>query len=143
LGGEAVATTPTIVTLGVQDLKRSIRFYEAGLAFPRVPYEPETIAFFDLGGAQLGLFPRDALAEDAGVSPAGEGFSGVTLSRFVASSEEVRAFLDRAVRAGGTSIRAARATTWGGFAGYFADPDGHLWEVACDSKTYAKEIGAA
>jgi hypothetical protein len=129
--------------LGVQDLTRSIRFYEAGLGLPRVPYEPETIAFLDLGGAQLALFPRQALAEDAGVSALGEGFRGVTLSRFFGSSEEVGAFLDRAVQAGATLTRAARPTSWGGFAGYFADPDGHLWEIACDSKTYAKERSGA
>jgi hypothetical protein len=135
----------TIVTLGVQDLKRSIRFYEAGLGLSRVPYEPETIAFFDLGNAQLALFPRDALAEDAGVSPLGGGFSGVTLARFMTSSEDVRAraFLERAVQAGATVTRVAQPTSWGGFSGYFADPDGHLWEIACDSKTYAKERGAA
>ena len=134
-------TTPTIVTLGVQDLKRSNRFYEA-LGLPRVPYESETIAFFDLGDAQLALFPRHALAEDAGVSPSGEGFRGVTLARFVTSSTEVRAFLERAVQAGATLARTAQPTSWGGFSGYFADPDGHLWEIACDSDTYAKE-GAA
>jgi catechol 2,3-dioxygenase-like lactoylglutathione lyase family enzyme len=136
-----VATPATIVTLGVQDLKRSIRFYEAALGLPRVPYEPETIAFFDLGDAQLALFPRDELAEDAGVSSVGEGFRGVTLSRFVTSSGAVRALLDRAIQAGAALTREARPTTWGGFAGYFADPDGHLWEIACDSKAYAKEKG--
>lgn len=132
-------TPPTIVTLGVRDLKRSIRFYEAGLGLPRVPYDPETVAFFNLGGAQLALFPRQALAEDAGVQPAGEGFAGITLARFVASSREVTAFLDRAVQAGARVTRAAGPTSWGGFSGYFADPDGHLWEIACDSKTYARE----
>lgn len=138
-----MATTPTIVTLGVRDLGRSILFYEEGLGLPRVPYEPETIAFFDLGGAQLALFPRHALADDAGVSPSGEGFRGVTLSRFFHSSAEARAFLDRAVRAGATLTRAAQPTSWGGFSGYFSDPDGHLWEIACDSKTFAKEMAAA
>lgn len=88
------------------------------------------------------LFPRHALAEDAGVSPSGEGFRGVTLARFVASSTEVAAFLERAVQAGATSGRAAQPTSWGGFSGYFADPDGDLWGIACDSKTYAKERGA-
>ena len=138
-----MVTTPTIVTLGVQDLKRSIRFYEAALGVPRVPYEPETIAFFDLGGAQLALFSRDALAEDAGVASSGEGFRGVTLARFVTSSEDVRALLDRAIQAGATLTREAQPTSWGGFSGYFADPDGHLWEIAYDSKTYAKEKEAA
>ena len=130
-----MSMTPLIVTLGVQDLRRSIRFYESGLGFPRVPYQPETIAFFDLGGAQLALFPRGALAEDAGVPGSGEGFSGVTLARFASSSKEVSAFLERAIQAGARLTRAAEPTSWGGFSGYFADPDGHLWEIACDSKT--------
>ena len=138
-----MASTATIVTLGVQDLERSVRFYEAGIGLRRVPYDPATIAFFDLGGAQLALFPRHALAEDAGVSPLGEGFPGITLARFVSSSEEVAAFLDRAVEAGATLTRAAQPTSWGGYSGYFADPDGHPWEIACDSKTYAKEQAAA
>src|SRR5262245_31102306 len=138
-----MATTPTIVTLGVQDLKRSIRFYEEGLGLSRVPYDPETIAFFDLGGSQLALFPRNELAEDAGVSSSGEGFRGVTLARFLSSSQEVRSFLDHALLASATLTRQAQPTPWGGFSGYFADPDGHLWEIACDSKTYAKETAAA
>lgn len=128
-----------IVTLGVEDLQRSIRFYEAALGLPRVPYKPETIAFFDLGGAQLALFPRDALAEDAGVPSMGQGFRGVTIALFVTSSEDVRALLERAIQAGAGLTREAQSTSWGGFSGYFADPDGHLWEIACDSKTYAKE----
>ena len=132
-------STTTIVTLGVQDLKRSIRFYEVGIGLLRVPYDPETIAFFDLGGAQLALFPCDELAEDAGVSSAGEGFSRVTLARIVSSSGEVDAFLGRAVGAGATLTKAAQPASWGGYSGYFADPDGHLWEIACDSDTYAKE----
>lgn len=127
------------MTLGVEDLTRSIGFYEAGIGLQRVPYEPETIAFFDLDGAQLALFPRDELAEDAGVSEIGNGFRGVSLARFVGSSQEVDAFLERAVRAGAKLTRKATPQPWGGYSGYFADPDGHLWEVACDSKTYAKE----
>jgi hypothetical protein len=138
-----MASTTTTVTLGVQDLKRSIRFYETGIGLPRVPYEPETIAFFDLGGAQLALFPRNELAEDAGVSGIGEGFSGITLARFLDSSQEVAAFLERAVQAGGTLTRKPQPQPWGGYSGYFADLDGHLWEVGCDSKTYAKERAAA
>ncbi len=138
-----MASTTTIITLGVQNLDRSIHFYEAGIGLLRVPYDPETIAFFDLGGAQLALFPRQALAEDAGVSPSGEGFSGVTLARFVGSAKEVAELLGRAVEAGATVARAAQPTSWGGYSGYFADPDGHLWEIACDSETYAKERAPA
>jgi catechol 2,3-dioxygenase-like lactoylglutathione lyase family enzyme len=137
-----MASTTTIITLGVRDLKRSIHFYETGIGLPRIPYDPETIAFFELGGAQLALFPRGELAEDAGVSGIGEGFPGVSLARFLGSSRDVDAFLERALRAGGTLTRKARPQPWGGYSGYFADPDGHLWEIGCDSETYARERAA-
>jgi len=130
-----------MITLGVSDLERSIRFYEAGLGFARVPFDSETIAFFDLGGSQLALYPRAALAEDAGVSPAGEGFAAFTLAQLLDSSAEVRAVLARAVEAGGTLVKPGQGVFWGGFSGYFADPDGHLWEIACNSDIYAKERG--
>lgn len=128
-----------MITLGVSDLQSSIRFYEAGLGFRRVPYDSETIAFLDSGGPQLALYPRTALAEDAGVSPVGEGFAGITLGQTVSSSAEVLAVLGRAVKAGGRLVKPGQPAFWGGFSGYFADPDGYLWEVACDSAVYAKE----
>lgn len=99
LGGGGRASATTIVTLGGQDLKRSIRVYEAGIGLPRVRYEPETVAFFELGGAGLARFPRGELAKDAGVSGAGEGFRGVSLARLLGSSREVDAFLECAVQA--------------------------------------------
>ena len=128
-----------MITLGVSDLEQSIRFYEAGLGFVRIPFDSETIAFFDLGGTQLALYPRTALAEDVGVSPSGEGFSGITLAQLMSSSAEVTAALARAVEAGGTLVKAGQPVFWGGYSGYFADPDGHLWEIACNSDIYAKE----
>ena len=133
--------TPTVsmITLGVSDLERSIRFYEAGLGFVRVPFDSETIAFFDLGGPQLALYPRTALAEDVGVSPTGEGFAGITLAQLMNSSAEVSAFLCRAIDGGGTLLKSGQPVFWGGFSGYFADPDGHLWEIACSSDVYSKE----
>ncbi len=137
-----MAPTVSMITLGVSDLEGSIRFYEAGMGFIRVPFDSETIAFFDLGGAQLALYPRTLLAEDAGVSPSGEGFAGITLAQNLNSSAEVSAALARAVEAGGTLVKPGQPVFWGGYSGYFADPDGHLWEIACSSELYAKERGA-
>ena len=134
-----MAPTVSMITLGVSDLERSIRFYEVGLGLVRVPFDSETIAFFDLGGPQLALYPRTALAEDAGVSPVGRGFPGITLAQLMSSSSEVSACLRRAIDAGGTLLKSGQPAFWGGFSGYFADPDGHLWEIACNSDVYAKE----
>lgn len=129
----------SIVTLGVRDLDRAILFYETGLGFERVPHESNKIAFLDAGGIQLALYPWDALAEDAMVDAAGDGFRGVTLAQNLESSMDVVALIGRAVEAGGKLVKAPQPVFWGGFSGYFADPDGHLWEVACGSAEYAKE----
>ena len=128
-----------IITLGVSDIARSTDFYEVGLGFERIPYESEAISFFAIGDAQLALFLREALARDAGVPVEGNGFAGVTLAWNVDSSAAVTEALDRAVAIGGTLIKQAQPVSWGGFSGYFADPDGHLWEVACGSAEYAGE----
>jgi uncharacterized protein len=120
----------SMVTLGVRDLARAAAFYETGLGLPRMKVDSESVAFFPLAGAWLGLFGRDALAEDAGVAAAGSGFSGVALAHNLASREEVDATLAQAVAAGGTLIKAGQDVFWGGYSGYFADPDGHLWEGA-------------
>jgi uncharacterized protein len=119
----------SMITLGVQDLNKSIRFYESGLGFPRMDSPPE-VAFFTLNGSWLGLFSRAALAEDAAVSAHGSGFSGFALAHNVATESEVDAILAQALSAGATLARAAQKTFWGGYSGYFKDPDGHLWEVA-------------
>jgi len=129
----------SIITLGVSNLERSIRFYEVALKLKRVHYESDSIAFFDLDGPRLALFSKVALAEDAGVSPEGYGFSGITLAQNVGSSAAVTELLQRAVKSGGTLVKPGQLVFWGGFSGYFADPDGHLWEIACDSDTYSKE----
>jgi catechol 2,3-dioxygenase-like lactoylglutathione lyase family enzyme len=131
-----------MISLGVSDLERSIEFYETGLGFVRAPFDSETIAFFDMGGTQLALYPRGLLAEDAGVSSAGTGFAGFTLAQNLDSSAEVDAALARAVEAGGTLVKPGQPVFWGGYSGYFADPDGHLWEIACGSEPYAKEQAA-
>jgi len=118
-----------MITLGVGDMDRAIRFYADGLGLPRMPFEGDA-AFFMLNGSWLSLYPWDALAEDAVVAPDGTGFRGVTLAHVVSSKKEVRDVLDRAVKSGGRLVKPAQDVFWGGYSGYFADPDGHLWEVA-------------
>lgn len=119
----------SMVTLGVRDMMASVRFYEEGLGFPRME-SPPSVAFFTLKGTWLALYGRDALAEDAGVSSNGSGFSGVTLAHNVQSEREVDEVIAQAVAAGGTLVKGGQKVFWGGYSGYFADPDGHLWEVA-------------
>lgn len=119
----------SMITLGVRDLEASVSFYETGLGFPRMDSPPE-VAFFTLDGTWLGLYGREALAEDAGVSPEGSGFGSVALAHNVHSEAEVDAVMERAVDAGATLVKKPRKVVWGGYSGYFSDPDGHLWEVA-------------
>jgi catechol 2,3-dioxygenase-like lactoylglutathione lyase family enzyme len=119
----------SMITLGVRDMTRAIRFYAEGLGFPRMDSPPE-VAFFTLNGTWLGLYGREALAEDATVPAEGSGFAGFALAHNVESEEQVRAVLQQAVDAGATLVKPAQKVFWGGYSGYFADPDGHLWEVA-------------
>jgi len=119
----------SMITLGVRDLAAAVKFYEAGLGFPRMESPPE-VAFFTLDGTWLGLYPRQALADDARVSSGGAGFEGFTLAHNVASEAEVDAVLDQAVAAGAKLVKPGQKVFWGGYSGYFSDPDGHLWEVA-------------
>jgi hypothetical protein len=119
----------TLITLGVSDLHRSIRFYREGLGLPQLD-GPEGIAFFETRGTWLGLYPREALAQDATVSSEGSGFRGFTLAHNVASTEEVDQTLQQAVGAGATLVKAGQKVFWGGYSGYFADPDSFLWEIA-------------
>ncbi len=119
----------TFIGLGVQDLDRSVAFYENGLGFPKKE-GPEGIAFFELNGIMLSLYPRDKLAEDITVAPEGAGFPGFTLAHNVDSPEAVDAALQEAVSAGATLIKPGQKVFWGGYSGYFADPDGFYWEVA-------------
>lgn len=120
----------SIVTLGVADLAVSRRFYEAGLGWKAAAASTDAICFFQLGGLVLALYPRDLLAEDAMVAAEGGGFRGVTLAHNVREKTKVAAVLSLAERAGGRVTKAAQDVFWGGHSGYFADPDGYLWEVA-------------
>lgn len=119
----------SMITLGVSDLQRSISFYEQGLGLPRMDSPPE-VAFFTLNGTWLGLYGRDALAEDALVPVHSEGFAGFSLAHNVSSELEVDQVMAEAAAAGAIVTKPAQKTDWGGYAGYFSDPDGYLWEIA-------------
>ncbi len=119
----------TLITLGVEDLDRSIAFYQKGLGLPRKE-GPEGIAFFETVGTLLALYNRDKLAEDITVAAEGSGFRGFTLAHNVESPEAVDATLNEAVAAGAELIKPGQAVSWGGYSGYFKDPDGFYWEVA-------------
>ena len=119
----------SMITLGVRDLSRAIEFYEKGMGFPRMESPPE-VAFFTLDGTWLGLYGRESLAEDATVSAEGQGFESFTLSHNVGSEEEVDEVVAQAVDAGAALVKQPQTVFWGGYSGYFKDPDGHLWEVA-------------
>lgn len=120
--------TISFITLGVSDLARSRAFYKA-LGWQESPASQEAIAFFPAGSVAFALFQREALAEDASVSSAGSGFAGFTLAHNVPSEAAVISLLEEAVAVGATLVRPADKVFWGGFRGYFADPDGFLWEV--------------
>ncbi len=120
----------SIITLSVNDLPRSVAFYREGLGLTLFDENTESIAFFRNRGTWLALYPREALAADVGISAEGSGFSGVTLAHNLRSREEVDALLDVAVSAGATLVKPAQDTFWGGYSGYFSDPDGYLWEIA-------------
>ena len=119
----------SMITLGVKDLETSVKFYQQGLGFPKMESPPE-VAFFTLNGSWLGLFDREALAKDALVSHAGSGFNSFALAHNVSSETEVDNIIELAISAGATLTKPAQKTSWGGYSGYFKDPDGHLWEIA-------------
>jgi catechol 2,3-dioxygenase-like lactoylglutathione lyase family enzyme len=125
----------TVLTLGVDDLEQSVAFYRDGLgwATPGIigrEYPYGAVAFFDLQpGLKLALFPRENLAHDAGIAPTPSSATEFSLGHNVRSKEAVDAVMDRARQAGATIVKPAQETFYGGYAGYFADPDGHLWDV--------------
>lgn len=126
----------TIVTLGVDDLERAVAFYRDGLGLPTTgiigtEFENGAVAFFTLeGGLRLALWPRTSLAADAGLAVQPPSATDLSLAHNVASRDDVDAVMRQAAAAGGRIVKPAQPTFYGGYAGYFQDPDGHLWEVA-------------
>jgi hypothetical protein len=126
----------TLITLGVDDLERAVRFYRDGLGWPTdgivgTEFEHGAVAFFDLDGAlKMALWPRASLAHDVGLAVGPTSAIELSLGHNVRSKDEVDSAMDRARQAGATIVKPAIETFWGGYAGYFQDPDGHLWEVA-------------
>lgn len=118
-----------MITLAVRDLAASISFYQDGLGFPRME-SPSKNAFFTLDGTWLSLYERASLAADASISQEGSGFEGFSLSHNVSSEAKVDAVFAEAIAAGATQVKLPQKVFWGGYSGYFKDPDGHLWEVA-------------
>lgn len=120
----------SLVTLGVKDLKASASFYRDVLGLKPSKRSTADVMFFELRGSWLGLFSREALAKDAGVSAEGSGFRGVTLSHNLRSRASVDMLFSNLKKKGATIVKEPSKAEWGGYTGYFADPDGHLWEVA-------------
>jgi catechol 2,3-dioxygenase-like lactoylglutathione lyase family enzyme len=118
----------TLITLGVADVARARRFYEA-LGWKASDTSTEGIVYFNAGGPALVLFGRPALARNAGVEDGGGSFSGITLTYHVRRQEEIYRIMGKVKAAGGTVLKAAEKVPWGGYAAWFADPDGHPWEI--------------
>ncbi|MFN3868357.1 MAG: VOC family protein [Hyphomicrobiaceae bacterium] len=119
----------SLVTLGVSNVARSRAFYEA-LGFVAYPFDSTDVAFFDMNGTILSLYGREALAADANVPHEGSGFRGVSCAFNLASEAAVDAAFAFVESKGARIVRPPHKVFWGGYSGYFADPDGHLWEIA-------------
>lgn len=125
----------TVITVTVDDLERSLRFYRDGLGLATEgiigeEFEYGAVAFFDLQpGLKLAIWPRKSLSHDTGLPLGAPSATEISLGHNVSSTEEVDAVMEQARSAGAAIVKPARATFWGGYAGYFQDPDGHLWEV--------------
>jgi catechol 2,3-dioxygenase-like lactoylglutathione lyase family enzyme len=120
----------TIITLGVKDLSESVNFYEDKLGWERMDWESDNIVFFKLNGIILSLFPEDELADDASVSKKGNGFKKFSLAYNTKSEKEVDQIMGELKSKGVKILKKPEKVFWGGYSGYFADPDDNLWEVA-------------
>ena len=131
----------SLVTLGVADLARAVAFYDALGLKPQNDWREQGVAFVNCAGVVLALWPRAALAADAGIAAAGAGFRGIALAHNTRDRAEVDAVLREVQAAGARIVKSARETFWGGYSGYFEDLDGHLWEVAHNSSWTLAEDG--
>lgn len=128
----------TVLTLGVDDLQRSLVFYRDGLGLPTqgifgTEFEYGAVAFFDLNaGIKLAIWPRTSIAHDSGLPLEKPSATECTIGHNVASKEEVDTVMEQARQAGAVIVKPAQPTFWGGYAGYFQDPDRHLWEIVCN-----------
>jgi uncharacterized protein len=135
----------TLITLGVDDLQRAVRFYRDGLGLKTegvvgTEFEYGAVAFFDLqAGLKLALWPRKSIARDTGIALGNPSPTDLTIGHNVSSKAEVDAVMEQAKRASALVVKPAHDTFWGGYAGYFQDPDGHLWEVAWNPQWIAQE----
>jgi len=135
----------TLITLGVDDLQRAVRFYRDGLGLKTegivgTEFEYGAVAFFDLqAGLKLALWPRKSIAHDTGIALGRPNATDFTIGHNVSSKVEVDAVMEQAKRAGAVVVKPAQDTFWGGYAGYFQDPDGHLWEVAWNPQWVVQE----
>lgn len=121
----------SMITLGVADFERSLKFYKNGLGFKPHNYKNgDGFIMFEMEGTWLSLYPKEGLAKDATVANNGSGFSGITLSHNVKSKEEVDVIFKKAISVGAKLVKKPQKVFWGGYSGYFADPDGYLWEIA-------------
>lgn len=121
----------SLITLGVTNFKKSLRFYRDGFGFkPHNFKKNDDVVFFEMEGTWLSLFPKNKLAADTTVPLNGSGFTGVTLAHNVKSKEEVDKVFKLALSVGAKLVKKPQDVFWGGYSGYFADPDGYLWEIA-------------
>lgn len=135
----------TVITLGVDDLERSLRFYRDGLGLKTEgiigkEFEHGAVAFFDLqAGLKLAIWPRKSLSQDSGLPLTSPSPVEFTLGHNVSSQDEVNAVMEQAKNAGAIIVKPAQETFWGGYAGYFQDPDQHLWEVVWNPQWVIQE----
>jgi uncharacterized protein len=121
----------SLITLGVNSIAKSLQFYRDGLGFSPYNYEEGgDMVMFKMEGSWLGLYPKHELAKDVGISEQGSGFGGITLAHNVKSEKEVDEVVKLAVKSGAKLVKKPQKVSWGGYSGYFSDPDGYLWEVA-------------
>jgi uncharacterized protein len=135
----------TVITVGVDDLERSLRFYRDGLGLPTqgvigTEFEHGAVAFFDLqAGIKFAIWPRKSISHDSGVSLGLPSKTELTLGHNVSLKKEVDEVMEQARNAGAVIVKKAQDTFWGGYAGYFEDPDGHLWEIVWNPQIQIQE----